>query len=157
MEWLATVEWSGVGLVLLVVLPLVGLFVRRRWLTQRGAVFDCALHLEDGRRRGWALGLARYDSVELLWYRTFSLSVRPRLVLLRDRTTSLGQRAASDGEAGAMFTGDRVVKIRSMVRGQPRTYELAMSPGAMTGLMSWLEAAPPGGDAYSGLGEFSQD
>ncbi|WP_420175330.1 DUF2550 domain-containing protein [Luteococcus sp. OSA5] len=140
---------AGVALmVLLFLLPLLGLYLRRRWLSTRGGVFDCALKLPSG---SWATGVARYEANELQWFRIFSFSMRARLTLTRDRTTSIGRREPEDSEAVVLFGDDQILRLRSTDKGAPRVWEMAMSPASVTGLMSWLEAAPPGGDRYSGL------
>lgn len=152
MGWLGAVEGLVALGVVLVVAPVIGLFLRRRWLSTRGGVFDCALRLRtDGSGTGWATGLARYEAEQLQWFRTFSLSLRPKLVLWRDDTTSAGTRAPAAAEAVVLFSDDQILRLRSRQPGHPRVIEMAMSSSSVTGLMSWLEAAPPGGDRYDGL------
>ncbi|MEL4357891.1 MULTISPECIES: DUF2550 domain-containing protein [unclassified Luteococcus] len=133
---------------LVLLVPLLGLYVRRRWLSTRGGVFDCALKLASG---GWATGVARYEADELQWFRIFSLSTRPKLVLERDLTASVGHRRPDESEAVVLFSDDQIIRLRSTQGREPVIWELAMNPQSVTGLMSWLEAAPPGGDRYSGL------
>lgn len=144
MDWLVALE-VVLGIVIAgCLLFLVMLFVRRRWLSGRGGVFDCALRIE-GRRHHWQLGMARYEGEQLQWYRVFSWHVRPRLVLDRQQTTWAGQRRPSVEESMILFTDHQVVKLAGVDRrGAPRDYELAMMPASVTGLMSWLEASPPG-------------
>lgn len=138
-----------VALVVLAILPLVGIFVRRRWLDAKGGVFDCDLRSDTSvPGAGWLSGVARYQGESLEWYRTFSISLRPRAVLRRDTTTVIGRRAPDDSEAVMLLNDQQVVRLESRLDGVPRTWELAMSDGSATGLMSWLESAPPGG-AYT--------
>lgn len=149
MGWLGLVELTLAVVVALVVLPLVGLFVRRRALSQSSTVFDCAMRIgESGPAKGWATGMARYEGDELQWFRIFSFGLRPRANFRRDSTEWQGIRAADPAEAVIMFNGDQIVQLRTS---DQSTHELAMTLQAATGLMSWLEAAPPGGDSYSGL------
>lgn len=152
MDWLVGIEVLFAVLIALLVIPLVGLYVRRRWLSTKGGVFDCALRLHHtGPGTGWATGVARYDGEKLEWYRTFSFSVRPRLVLQRDTTSAVGLRGPDAAEAVVLFGDDQVIRLTSSVPRHTREWELAMSPASVTGLQSWLEAAPPGGDHYNGL------
>ncbi len=152
MGWLSTAEVAGAVLVAVLVLPILCLWVRRRWLSSQGGVFDCALLLHPSSKgTGWSTGLARYTDNEVQWFRTFSLTPRPRLVLLRDATTQLGTRAPNQAEAVILFSDDSIMRVQDTRPGSNQVWELAMSPASLTGLMSWLEAAPPGGDAYSGL------
>lgn len=144
MEWLQAVEVL-IGIVIgACLLFLVWMFVRRRWLSSRGGVFDCALGVH---RRGlnWHLGMARYAGEQLHWYRIFSLDIRPYLVLDRKKTSWVGQRPPTDAETMVLFSDHQVVTLASVDKaGHPREYTLAMMPGSVTGLMSWLEASPPG-------------
>ncbi|GAA1398261.1 DUF2550 domain-containing protein [Luteococcus peritonei] len=152
MEWLVGLEVLAAVMVLFVVVPLLGLYLRRRWLSTKGGVFDCALRLhESGPGTGWATGVCRYEGERLEWYRTFSLSVGPRLVLERDETSSLGRRGPAEAEAVVLFSEDQILRLQHRAGGRTRIWELAMHPASVTGLMSWLEAAPPGGDRYNGL------
>lgn len=145
MEWLGVLE--GLLLVLvLAALPLVLFALRRRWLARRGSLFECALRLRprDGRAAtpgaGWALGVARYSGDRLEWFRVFSLAFRPRLSITRRGTTVLATRAPEAAEVSALYGNQRVV-VLSDADGQQ--FELAMEGGTITGLLSWLEAAPP--------------
>ena len=151
MGWLFTAEVAVALVVAVLVLPPVWLYLRRRWLSSQGGVFDCALRREDGHHTRWSTGMARYADDELQWFRTFSLRLTPRIVLTRDHTAQLGTRTPSPSEEVVMFSGDGIMRVRDDQAGTARVLELAMSREALTGLMSWLEAAPPGGDAYSGL------
>jgi hypothetical protein len=47
-------------------------------------------------------------------------------------------------EAVALYAEQRVVRFEIAERSDPEQWELAMSPDSLTGLLSWLEAAPPG-------------
>ena len=51
-----------------------------------------------------------------------------------------GRRAPVSAEQRVLYSGHVVVSCRV---GQEHV-ELAMAPDALTGLLSWLEAAPPG-------------
>lgn len=144
MEWLYAVEVL-VGIIIgACLLFLIWMFVRRRWLSGRGGVFDCALRVHR-RRIHWNLGMARYEGERLLWYRIFSVDMGPYLVLDRKQTSWVGQRAPSAEEMMVLFDDHQVVTLAGVDKtGRPREFELAMTRGSVTGLMSWLEASPPG-------------
>lgn len=132
-----------VTIVVAAVLFLVWLFVRRRWLSSRGGLFDCALR--HPTRDRWLLGMARYDGDELEWYKVFSLNVVPNLSVHRRRAEWQGRRAPSAEEAMVLFTDHEVVTLDTVDRKhRARRLELAMTPASATGLMSWLEASAPG-------------
>jgi hypothetical protein len=134
----------ALAVVLLLVLPLVLLAVRRRWLARQGGTFECSLRLRDAAPgTGWALGVARYNEENLEWFRFFSYSLGPRKIFLRQEVNVLESREPDPVEAVSLYAGQRIVRIET--RGpRAETWELAMSGESLTGLLSWLEAAPPG-------------
>lgn len=131
-------------LAVLVTAVFLGMFLfalRRRLLQRRGGTFDCSLRSGDAQDgRGWMFGVARYapDRVEL--YRVFSYSLRPREVLERRHVQILARRVPDPGEEVSLVSDTIVLRCEQGGRGM----ELAMSENALTGFLSWLEAAPPG-------------
>jgi hypothetical protein len=129
------------ALVVLVLVGLVLLALRRRFLTRSGGTFDCSLRLRaGGHGKGWALGIGRYAGDSLEWYRVFSYAARPREVLARRDLEILDRRAPVGPEVFSLLAGAVVV----MCRDNDRSVEFAMSPDALTGFLAWLESAPPG-------------
>lgn len=129
-----------VALVLLALLAFVVLSLRRRFLLRGDGTIDCSLRRRSGRLgHGWVLGVARYDDDELLWYRAFSFSTRPAQSVSRRELTVHGRRTPTGSEAFAVTAGAVVVELRN----GRRPLELAMSEGALTGFLAWLESAPP--------------
>ena len=51
-------------------------------------------------------------------------------------------------EAVALKTGEKVLRIEIQDGHTEAEWELAMSQDSLTGLLSWLEAAPPGVRRY---------
>ncbi len=140
--WEALLDSVGI-LALLAGLSLVFLFSRRRWLSRSGGTFECSVRMrpsEPGHARGWTLGLGRYEDDVLEWFRIFSFSPRPKYRF--GRSLDVGQQRVPTGaEAFALYSGHLVVPV-GLADG--RTAEMAMSEGALTGFLAWLEAAPPG-------------
>lgn len=129
--------------VVIAMLPFALLYLRRRWLTGQGGLFDCAYRLrEDATGAGWVLGVARYRGENLEWFRSFSLSMRPKMVFPRALTSYVHQRSPVGLEAIALFEDSMIVTLRDRVSG--RTSALSMAPEEVLALMSWLESAPPG-------------
>ena len=93
---------------------------------------------------GWVLGLARYNAEKLEWFRFFSYSARPRKTFLRSEVRILQSRDPDPVEAVALYAGQRVVVLEEQQASTVRVWDLAMGSGSLTGLLSWLEAAPPG-------------
>jgi len=143
--WQWVVDSIGV-LLLLVLLYGLSLVVRRRWITRDGGTFELSHRVRSGTEadrgsgRGWVLGLGRYSGGTLEFFRIFSLSPRPLRVLERGDLTYDGQREARGAEAHSLYAGHVVVSCRSSTE----EFELAMAPEAVTGFLSWMEAAPPG-------------
>jgi hypothetical protein len=92
--------------------------------------------------RGWSYGIAQYENDRIDWYRIFSYAYRPAAVLTRRDLEVVGRRDAEGQEELALFAGWTIVECKFGTG----LVELAMSPDALTGFLSWLEAAPPGQD-----------
>lgn len=143
-QWL--LDSAGVVLLVVICYGLL-LVVRRRVLSRHGGTFELSVRIGSrGRQpqagRGWVLGIGRYRDERLEWFRIFSPAPRPRRVWDRPDLRITGQREPSGQEAFALYGGHLVVECTT-----PRgPVELAMSPSALTGFSSWLEAGPPGTD-----------
>jgi len=128
-------------IVIVLVVLLVGLLVRRRLLARPGRAFDMSVTRgTEPQAKGWMHGLAVYRDTELVWFRTFSLSWRPRYRFTRGDVQIDGRREPVGLEVHAIHAGHLIVGTEnaSGVR------QLALSPNALTGLLSWLESSPPG-------------
>ncbi|MDQ6935887.1 MAG: DUF2550 domain-containing protein [Actinomycetota bacterium] len=142
-QWLTD---SAGAVLLLFLLYGAYLVLRRRWLSRHGGTFELSFRVRSARAgRGWVLGLGRYNGERLEWFRIFSPSPRARRVWQRTDMEYVGQRYPSGVEGFSLYGGHVVIECRSP-RGR---IELAMSPQALTGFQSWLEAAPPGTGADS--------
>lgn len=138
--WQLVLDAVG-GLLVLLLLYGAALVVRRRWLARSGGTFELSVRVRPGRAgRGWILGVGRYTGDDLEWFRVFSLSVRPRFRYQRSDLTYESRREAEGAEAYSLYSGHIVVCCRT----PSGLLELAMSPDALMGFLSWLEAAPPG-------------
>ncbi|MEA2178077.1 MAG: hypothetical protein QOG77_1374 [Solirubrobacteraceae bacterium] len=135
------------GLAALVVVALGAvavLAVRRRVITRRGGTFDCSLRLRPSDSgKGWALGIGRYSGDSLEWYRVFSYATRPRHVMARRELEIVDRRVPEGAEAFALLSGAVIVRCRDG-SDAGAIVEFAMGDDALTGFLSWLEAAPPG-------------
>lgn len=142
--WLGVLEILGL-LVLLCALALALLAARQRLLARPGGTFACSLRLRTVTpSSGWALGVGRYNQGLLEWYRFFSYSWRPRLVFPRGEVRVLETRDPDVVESVALGAGQRVIRVETPAGTEATPRELAMSQDSLTGLLSWLEAAPPG-------------
>ncbi len=128
-------------IVVLILLPVVGLLVRRRVLARSGGTFDMSVNRHPvGVGNGWTLGLAVYRDTELEWFRTFSLSLRPRYRFTRGDVRIVGRREPEGREVYAIHAGHLIVGSENA----SGVKQFAMSANALTGLLSWLESSPPG-------------
>ncbi|MGB3955814.1 MAG: DUF2550 domain-containing protein [Brooklawnia sp.] len=124
---------------------MVTLLVRRAWLSVLGGLFDCALRADGATK--WRPGLARYSGQYLEWYLVWHPWPRPTRLFVRDRCELVGFRDSDVSESKLGYAFARVVTLRA--RGQnPERWELAVNEGSATGLVSWLESAPPGRIGY---------
>ncbi|QGN35392.1 DUF2550 family protein [Microlunatus sp. Gsoil 973] len=146
---MSAAEVIGVVLVLLAAV-LVGLAVRRRWLARNGGTFECSMRHrphDDGTTTpstGWVLGVARYGGDDLEWFRFFSLAWWPKYTFRRSEVSILEHRAPTAAEAVALYADQEVVSVTTGSGDNFEYRDLAMSPDSLTGMLSWLEAAPPG-------------
>ena len=116
--------------------------IRRITLLRGGGTVEMSLRLyPNGHEgRGWSLGVGRFMGDELQWFRTFSLSPRPKRILLRYDLEVLERRRPVGGENLALMADSVVLGCAN----EAGPVELAMTEGAETGFLSWLESAPPG-------------
>jgi hypothetical protein len=136
-QWLLDV--AGVVLVF-VLLYGIALIVRRRVLARRGGTFELSYRVRtDKSGRGWVLGLGRYTSTSLEWFRIFSLNPRPKRVWDRGDLAYAGRRDPSGVEQLSLYPDHLVIRCTS----RDGDLELALSQEALMGFQAWLEAAPP--------------
>jgi hypothetical protein len=136
------VEWIGVGAIL-VLGALFVLFFRRELIARGGGTVEVSFRLSTMvNGRGWSPGIARFTGDEMRWYRVFSLSVRPSRTLSR-RSLAVDRRRSPEPAERLVIPADWVV-LRCQTPAQPPV-EIAMAGTTLTGFMSWIEAAPPGG------------
>jgi hypothetical protein len=139
-QWL--LDAAGAVLVLVVLYGL-GLIVRRRLLSRHGGTFELSYRVRSSSAgRGWLLGLGRYSGESLEWFRYFSLSPRPKRVLLRSELTFAGRRDPEGVEQMSLYPDHVVISCLT----SDGVIELAMSAASLMGFQSWLEAGPPGTD-----------
>lgn len=149
-SWLVVLAELVVGVAILSA-PLGLLAARRRWLSRPGGTFECSVRLGSSEAgSGWVMGVARYHDGLLEWFRSFSYAYRPRLRFRRRDLHVLHSRPPDAAEAASLYAGQQVVTVQVGRAGSNRhdQWELAMSGDSLTGLLSWLEAAPPGVGSY---------
>jgi hypothetical protein len=132
--------WLFAALLLILVLIASGIAARRFLLERGGGTVDCGLRRTAGEG-AWRLGVASYQGDRLCWHHLFGVLLRPRAELERRTLSVLSRREATQAESASLGPGMVVVECNA---GEGGRVELAMSEAALTGFLSWLEAAPPG-------------
>ncbi|HEY0815959.1 MAG TPA: DUF2550 domain-containing protein [Pseudonocardia sp.] len=146
------------GILLLLGCLCLGYLAFRRVRLMRGGGVDVCLKRlgsgqDPGRRPvrvsrdaavGWHFGVGRYEGNEFAWYRLTSL--RPGATAVLDRSGVEIVERRHPGAAERYALPDAASVLRCRVGG--REVELAMTPGVLTGFLSWLESAPPGPAGY---------
>ncbi len=148
---LPIVVQAVVVVLVVAIMVLAWVLVRHRLLVGRPGAFDCSLRLPHAAPGGgWVLGVARYSGEYLEWYAAFDVWLRPRLQLERAWTVAVDQRPPSPIEEVALYNQGSIVVLEQR-RTSRDPHELAMSTDSLTGLLSWLEAAPPGLGRYGNV------
>lgn len=132
---------AGSLLLLLIVLVIVAFVVRRSLLLRGIGAVEIWIKLSPRR---WSLGVGWFDGDDLSWYRVFSLSPRPARVLVRGQIEIVERRRASERDAIVLPRKAVILVCRTPAR----TETIAMGAGAANGLLSWLEASPPGAQMH---------
>ena len=137
--------WVFAAFLVIAILAAAGIAARRFLLERGGGTVECGLRKGSGP---WRLGVASYQREELCWFGALGISMRPDDVFPRRDLTVVSRRLPTDAEAASLGPGMIVVECRlgedSGPARQGGTVELALGEAAFTGLLSWLEAAPPG-------------
>ena len=133
--------WLFAGFLILLVLAASGIAVRRFLLERRGATVECGLRRPGPKSRSWRLGLASYQLDEFRWYGIFGVSMRPEQTFPRRDLAVVARRPPTEEELTILGPGRIVAECRL---GASTTIDLALAESALTGLLAWLEAAPPG-------------
>lgn len=143
--------WLFAAFLVILTLAAIGIAARRFLLERGGGTVECGLRIPNG---SWRLGVASYQREELNWFGALGLTMRPDVVFPRRDLTVVSRRLPTEAEAASLGPGMIVVECQlggdsespgpAGTPGRSRTVELAMGEAALTGLLSWLEAAPPG-------------
>lgn len=133
-----TVDLVGLCIVALALVVLAAVLARQRYMLRLPGAIALAVTMpaRDGR---WMYGMGRYVDGQLRWYRALGIGSRPSQVLVRGRVEVLRRRAPVGAELTAL--PDNVVVLEC--RGAQGPFTMALSEGAYTGFVSWLESSAP--------------
>lgn len=147
--WFRAAEWLFIVLLVAAVAVLLAITGRRYFLERGGGAVECYLRMgTDSQASPWRMGLGRYGSEELRWYRVLSLWPRPTAELSRRGLVVLGRRDPTPGDLRELTLDLVVIEVAWAAAdgsdpAEP-VCELAMTDSALTGFLSWLESMPPG-------------
>ena len=133
--------WLFAALLILLVLAAAGIAARRFLLERSGATVECGLRRPGPKSRSWRLGLASYQLDEFRWYGIFGVSMRPEQTFPRRDLAVVARRPPTEEEITILGPGRIVAECQL---GASTTIDLALAESALTGLLAWLESAPPG-------------
>ena len=139
--------WLFAALLILLVLAAAGIAARRFLLERGGATVECGLRQQG---RSWRLGVASYQLDEFRWYGIFGVSMRPEQTFPRRDLAVVARRPPTRDEVTILGPGRIVAECQLGASGgggeagEAGTVDLAMAESALTGLLAWLESAPPG-------------
>jgi hypothetical protein len=133
--------WLFAVLLVLIVAAAAALAVRRYWLERGGGTIECGLR-SLSRRGGWRLGVVSYQRDELHWYGALGVALRPERVFPRRSVKVTSRRLVEPSEMTILDPSWIIIEARTGLPDGP--VELAMTDQALTGLLAWLEASPPG-------------
>ena len=133
--------WLFAVVLALIVAAAVVLATRRYWLERGGGTVECGLRRPAGRG-AWRLGVVSYQRHELRWHGALGVALRPEHVFPRRSVEVTSRRPVEPAETAVLDPSWVVVEAKTGTGEEP--VELAMSDQALTGLLAWLEAAPPG-------------
>ena len=142
--------WLFAALLILLVLAAAGIAARRFLLERGGATVECGLRQRGPKIRSWRLGLASYQLDEFRWYGIFGVSMRPEQTFPRRDLAVVARRPPTEEEVTILGPGRIVAECQLGASGgggeagEAGTVDLAMAESALTGLLAWLESAPPG-------------
>lgn len=130
----------AVGLLLLVLLLAAFAVLRRLHLLRAGGAEVVLRGLPAAEGRAWRHGVVRYDTDEMCFYRVASLRPGADRTLQRRTVEVRHRRAPSTSERDVVPASAVVLRLDD----QHGECELALTEGALTAFLAWLESAPPG-------------
>ena len=133
--------WLFAALLILLVLAAAGIAARRFLLERGGATVECGLRQQG---RSWRLGVASYQLDEFRWYGIFGISMRPEQTFPRRDLAVVARRPPTEQEVTILGPGRIVAECQLGASAGAATLDLALAESALTGLLAWLESAPPG-------------
>jgi hypothetical protein len=132
------VDVTAVCVAVAVIVLFAAVIARQRYLLRLPGAIALAMQLPSRGTR-WLYGMGRYVGGEMRWYRAIGVGSRPTLVVRRGEVEVVRRRAPMHSERTSLPSGAVVLECQS-----PQTpFTMALSEGAYTGFVSWLESSAP--------------
>jgi len=132
------VDLAAVFTAVLVFVGFAGVLARQRFMMRLPGAIALALQLPSRGTR-WLYGIGRYVDGEFRWYRALGVGTRPSRVLRRGHVQVLTRRSPVASEKHSLPSSVIIIECRS----DEGPFAMALSEGAYTGFVSWLESSAP--------------
>lgn len=134
--WIA--ELIGAALLVVLVLLVLAIYLRRRYIARGAALILCAERAVGSTT--WRPRLARYDRASLDLFSLGGIGVHPLRSVERGMSGLVSVASLPREEWPALMDDPVVLRCRAM----GETFDLAVPRAHYTALRSWLESSPPG-------------
>ena len=111
---------------------------RQRYMLRLPGAVALAMQLPSRGPR-WLYGMGRYVGGELRWYRALGFGTRPSRVVRRGAVEVVRRRSPNASERTSLPESAVILECSS----DDGPFAMALSEGAYTGFVSWLESSAP--------------
>ena len=132
------VDIAAVCTAVFILVAFAAILARQRYMMRLPGAIALAVQLPSRGTR-WLYGIGRYVGSEFRWYRAIGIGTRPSRVLLRGQVDVLRRRSPIESEKHSLPATAVILECRSA----EGAFALALSEGAYTGFVSWLESSAP--------------
>ena len=133
-----TVDLIGACAAVLVLVLLAAVLARQRYMLRLPGAIALAMQVPSRGTR-WLYGMGRYIGGEMRWYRAIGVGTRPSRVVRRGEVEVLSRRSPTVEELTSLPESAVVLECSSA----EGPFAMALSEGAYTGFVSWLESSAP--------------
>jgi hypothetical protein len=132
------VDVVAVCLAVVLIVLFTAVIARQRYMLRLPGAIALAMQVPSRGSR-WLYGMGRYVGGELRWYRALGVGTRPSLVVRRGEVSVVQRRSIHDAERTSLPSSAIVLECRA----PEGPFSMALSEGAYTGFVSWLESSAP--------------
>jgi hypothetical protein len=133
-----TVDVIAVCAAAVIAVVFAAVIARQRYMLRLPGAIALAMQLPSRGTR-WLYGMGRYVGGELRWYRALGVGTRPTRVVRRGAVEVVRRRSPAESERTSLPSTAVILECRSA----DGAFSMALSEGAYTGFVSWLESSAP--------------